>query len=288
MTPDYIKISTLCDNIVEKSHLIAEHGLSFFIETAKINVLFDTGQGLAIKRNAKVLNVDLKSVDAVVISHGHYDHTGGLKKVLREQDTIKIYAHPDIFQLKYRKLKTGKMRYIGSSRSLIKNPQLNWTFNLKPYWLSKKIFLTGQIPRKTSFEKVEEEFYIKSGNSWINDKLLDDQALVINTTSGLVLILGCSHSGLINTLRYVKEVTGKKDFYFVIGGTHLRSANQEKIEKTIAALGEFNIQKLILTHCTGISAFNKVYHALGEKVSLGQVGERWHILKEEITRTLAH
>ena len=123
MTLDYIKISILCDNIVEKSHLIAEHGLSFFIETAKKNILFDTGQGLAIKHNAKVLNVDLKSVDAVAISHGHYDHTGGLKKVLKEQNAIKIYAHPDIFQLKYRKLKTGEMRYIGPPQSLIKNPQ---------------------------------------------------------------------------------------------------------------------------------------------------------------------
>ncbi len=274
---NYIKITVLCDDIVEKPHLLAEHGVSFLIETEKTNILFDSGQGLAIAHNAKILNIDLKSVDAVVLSHGHYDHTGGMERVLKECNTAKVYAHPDIFQPKYRKLKTGKTRYIGYPKSLLKKDKSNFIFNTQPFWINKNTLLTGEIPRKTFFEKVPEEFYIKSGNNWAKDKLLDDQALIINTTSGLLLILGCTHSGLINTLRYVVELTGKKDFSFILGGTHLKNASNKRIDETIAALREFNIKKLVLSHCTGIPAFIRIREALGDKVSLSHVGESWQI-----------
>lgn len=266
-------LTVLCDNYVQKPHLLAEHGLSFFIEAEKINILFDTGQGLAIEHNAKRLNIDLKSVDAVILSHGHYDHTGGLEEVLKDRSKAKIYAHPDILQAKYRKLKTGKMRYIGCPHFLSEEKKINFILNREPFWIHKKIFLTGQIPRKTFFENVEANFYVKKQTSWVKDNLLDDQALVVNTPPGLVLILGCAHSGLINTLRYVVEIAGRKDFSLITGGTHLENASEEKINKTITALREFKIEKLILSHCTGIPAFRMIREALGDKVFLGNVGE---------------
>lgn len=169
------------------------------------------------------------------------------------------------------------MRYIGYPRSLLEKDKSNFIFNTAPSRINKKILLTGQIRRKTSFEKVEEEFHVKSGSAWDKDELLDDQALVIDTPSGLLLILGCTHSGLINTLRYVTEITGKKDFYLVAGGTHLKNASRERIDKTIAALRCFDIQKLILSHCTGIPAFTRIHNALEGKVSLGTVGQVWQI-----------
>jgi len=272
---NHVRLTILCDDYVQKSHLLAEHGLSFLIETKRINILFDTGQGLVIKHNAKRLNVDLKSVDAVILSHGHYDHTGGLKEILKQQSKIKVYAHPDVLRAKYRKLKTGKMKYIGYPWPLLEKNKPRFIFSKEPSWISENVLLTGEIPRKTSFEKIEEEFYVKSGRDWMKDELLDDQALVIDTPSGLVLILGCCHSGLINTLRYVAEVAARKEFSLVAGGIHLKDASRERIDKTINVLHDFNIQTLVLSHCTGIFAFSRIHEALGDKVLLGSVGEAW-------------
>ncbi len=278
MKNNQVKLTLLCDNHIERSDLLAEHGLSFLIEIGKTNILFDTGQGLTIKHNAKKLNIDLNSVDMIILSHGHYDHTGGLKEVLQNKSEVKIYAHPDIFKPKYKKLKTGKMKYIGYPQVLLKRNRSNFIFNTEPFWISKNILLTGQIPRITSFEKIEEEFYVKSDEGWVKDELLDDQALAINTPSGLILILGCAHSGLINILRYLVKITDKKDFLLVAGGIHLKNASKEKVDRTIEALGEFNIQKFVLSHCTGIPAFIKIYNTLKDKVSLGEVGKTWQIL----------
>lgn len=108
MRSNYIRLVLLCNDYVEKPDLLAEHGLSFLVETGRINILFDTGQGLCLKHNAEALNINLDSVDVVILSHGHYDHTGGLKQILKDQKKIKVYAHPDVLQAKYRKLKTGK------------------------------------------------------------------------------------------------------------------------------------------------------------------------------------
>lgn len=270
-----VKITILCDNIVEKSSLLAEHGFSVLVETEKINILFDTGQGLCLKHNAKSLNVNLTSIDKVVISHAHYDHTAGIKEIVREMPDISIHAHPDIFSPKYKKLSSGKMKYIGIPEFLLKEKkEFNFLLNEKPLYLTEDILLTGRIPRETAFEKVEEDFYIKTDRGYIKDDLPDDQALIINTNSGLILILGCAHSGLINTLNYAVKLTGKDKFSLVIGGTHLKGKNEEKIEKTSHFLSFCRIEKIILCHCTGISAFVRLYNALGNKVSMGGVGKR--------------
>ncbi|HHF99020.1 MAG TPA: MBL fold metallo-hydrolase [Candidatus Aerophobetes bacterium] len=273
-----IKITILCDNIVEKSSLLAEHGFSVLIETEKIKILFDTGQGLCLRHNAKVLNVNLTSIDKVVVSHAHYDHTGGIKEILKKNPKIPIHAHPDIFNPKYKKSPNGKMDYIGIPKFLLKSKSsFNFVLNEGPFHLTKDILLTGKIPRETAFERTNEDFYIKTDKGYIEDDLKDDQALVINTNSGLVLILGCAHSGLINTLNYAVKLTGKNNFHLVLGGTHLKNANNQRIKKTAALLSSFQIEKIVLSHCTGIQAFINLHHVLGDKVSIGKVGESFTV-----------
>lgn len=273
-----VKITILCDNIAEKPSLLAEHGFSALIETEKINILFDTGQGLCLKHNAEHLNMNLTSINKVVISHAHYDHTAGIKEILREIPQIPIYAHPDIFNLKYKKLSSGKMKYIGIPEFLFKEKKkFNFLLNEKPLYLTEDILLTGRIPRETAFEKVEEDFYIKTDRGYVKDDLSDDQALIINTNSGLVLVLGCAHSGLINTLNYAVKITGKDKFSLIIGGTHLKDADEKKIKKTSHFLSSCRIEKIILCHCTGIPAFVSLYNTLGDKVSIGGVGKRFTV-----------
>lgn len=273
--PSYVKITILCDNTVERPRLLAEHGLSFFIETEGLNILFDTGQGLTLEHNAKELGVNLNSVDLIVLSHGHYDHTTGLEVILKKKNRINVYAHSDILQSKYKRLKSGKMKYTGFPRSLKKDDRLNFTLNTRPFWITKNILLSGEIPRVIPYEKIEEKFYIRSGKNWVKDELRDDQALIIDKPSGLILVLGCAHSGLINTLMYIARLTGKKDFSLIIGGTHLRGASRERIEKTASALAEFSIKKFVLSHCTGILAFSLLRNFLGNRVLPGKVGETY-------------
>lgn len=271
-----LKLTVICDNYLEKPDLLAEHGFSLLIETKNITILFDTGQGLTIQHNAKKLNIDLGLVDIIVLSHGHYDHSGGLTKILNHRHLPLIYAHPDILQAKYKKLKTGKMEYIGLPKSLKGENKLNIVFNSHPTSITENIMLTGEIPRETFFEQIEEEFYVKSKEGWVKDQILDDQALIIDTYSGLITILGCAHSGIINTLKYARQIAGKKNFALVIGGTHLRGANEKKINQIISELQSFDIKKIILHHCSGVLAFTRLVSILGEdKVFLGKVGDVW-------------
>ena len=272
-----VKITVLCDNHVDEPYLLAEHGFSLFIETETVNILFDTGQGMAIEQNTGSLGIDLQSVNMVVLSHGHYDHTGGLVSMSKGQGRINICAHPDVLQAKYRRLKTGIMKYIGYPQSLLKENKLKFTLNREPSWITSKILLTGEIPRRIPFEVIEEPFYAKLGNRWVKDRLLDDQALVIDLSSGLVVILGCTHSGFISTLTRARELTGKNHFHAILGGIHLMNAGRKKVTQTVAALESFDIKNLILCHCTGIMAFMKLHQAFGDRVSLGQVGTVWQM-----------
>lgn len=276
MENTHIKLTCICDDYVEDEDLLAEHGLSFLIETESMRILFDTGQGKVIEHNMRSLKIDVASVDTVILSHGHYDHTGGLEKILKHRNDVNVYAHPEVTGAKYRRTDGGQMKYIGFPRSVTGENKPAFIFNREPFQLSEGILLTGQIPRRFSFEEVQGEFQIKSDKEWKKDNLLDDQALVIDTPSGLILILGCTHSGLINTLTRVVEITGKDDFLLVAGGTHLKNAGDDRLNRTITALDKFRIQRLILSHCTGVLSFCRIHQALGDKASFGKVGQIWH------------
>ncbi len=273
-----LKLTVICDNYVEKPGFLAEHGFSLLIETKSKTILFDTGQGLTIQHNARKLNINPGSVDCIVLSHGHYDHTGGLTKILNYQHLPVIYAHPDALQAKYKKLETEKMEYIGFPDDLKNESKLNIVFSSSPTQIAENMVLTGQIPRETFFEHIEEEFYKKSKDRWIKDEVLDDQALIIDGGSGLVAVLGCTHSGIINTLKYARQITGKKNFVLVIGGTHLKGASEKKISLIASELQDLNIKKIVLYHCSGILTFTRLARILGEdKVFLGKVGDVWEI-----------
>ncbi len=260
-----MKITTLVEDTATKPKLIAEHGLSMLIETSENNILFDTGQLFALFHNARILNIDLSKVDKIVLSHGHYDHTGGLKKVLSRTSKVDVYAHPDIFTPKYAKDKEHN-RYIGIpyKREELESKGAVFHLSREPLQITDNIMTTGEIERITDFEAISDNLCVMRAGRLVKDDLLDDQALIVRAAADdVVVVLGCTHAGLVNTLQHISELTGDVPISMIIGGTHLLHSSSCRIKRTIDALKGFGVKKVAASHCTGRRASAMLLEAFG-------------------------
>lgn len=267
-------ITTLCENTVPISQgLIGEHGLAFFIEYDNRAILFDTGQGISLSTNAEKLRKDLSSVSSIVLSHGHYDHVGGLKDVLERKPGINVIAHPFIFQEKVGVLPGEDPINIGMpfKRDFL-NERANIILTEEPYVVTMHMMTTGIIPMRTAYENIDDELFTRVGKDLVRDEILDDLSLILRTNKGVVVVVGCSHRGIVNIIMHVQKLTGERNIHAVLGGMHLERASQEQLEKTIEFFQAFNIEKIVLSHCTGQEASAKIYRALGDRVLFNEVG----------------
>ena len=255
-----ITVTTLVENTAGTPFTIGEWGQSLLVEADGQKILFDTGPSAMITSNATALGVDIATVDRIVLSHGHYDHTGGLKEVLtkiresgKRPDGIEIVAHPDIFPPKYFYIKDFVEKYIGIPFPRAELEGLGGRFNLSkaPVRLSENMLTPGEVEIIVDFEKIDKDLHVKEDGAQVHDKLADDLGIIIKTDQGLVILLGCAHRGIVNTILHAQKVTGIKEIYAVIGGTHLISAGAEQMQATVQALKGFNIKKLGASHCTG-------------------------------------
>jgi 7,8-dihydropterin-6-yl-methyl-4-(beta-D-ribofuranosyl)aminobenzene 5'-phosphate synthase len=272
-----IKIKTLAENTAEHDFL-AEWGLSMFIEADGLKVLFDTGAGTAAVHNTSLFGIDLATVDKMVLSHGHHDHTGGLREVLtRMKKDVEIIAHPDIWAAKYSRRGKNRERFSGLPfrRELLENLGARFNLTREPVYLSDHIITTGEIPMLTDYEEVDTGLFDKETGEMLPDELKDDLALIIDTEYGLVVILGCAHRGIVNTLRHAQKITGKELIYAAIGGTHLLNAPRERWEKTVLDLKAMGLQYLGASHCTGFGASAYLAREFGGRVFLNHSGSRW-------------
>ena len=275
------KITTLVDNTVGiggSRQLIGEHGLAFLIETGMQSILFDTGQYLALENNSRILGKDLSAIDTVVLSHGHYDHTGGLKQLLAHNSNVSIYAHPDVFAPKLIK-REGQYRKVGipASKDELVKKGVTLCLNTAPVALGPEITTTGEIPLMTSFETVAKGFFVEKDGRRVPDTLADDQALILKTARGPVVVLGCCHRGIINTLRHVCNLTGQKRIYAVLGGLHLVKTTGERLETIMQHLQRFDLERIVVGHCTGIHAFQSLDARFQDKVVLNTVGHTFTV-----------
>jgi 7,8-dihydropterin-6-yl-methyl-4-(beta-D-ribofuranosyl)aminobenzene 5'-phosphate synthase len=261
-----IKITTLSENTAT-ADCIGEWGLSMLIDADGKRILFDTGAGTAALMNATTMKIDLSGVDCIVISHGHFDHTGGLYQMLKRTGPKKIIAHPDIWSRKYGSLDNKPKRFIGIStlREAFESIGASFQLSSEPQRISERITTTGEVPMKTAYESVETYLCVKEAEELIQDPLADDLSLVIDTDFGLVVILGCAHRGMINNLMQARKVTGKDTIYAAIGGTHLLHAKKERLKKTADALLEMGVQYLGVSHCTGFKAAAYLAEMFGDR-----------------------
>jgi 7,8-dihydropterin-6-yl-methyl-4-(beta-D-ribofuranosyl)aminobenzene 5'-phosphate synthase len=272
-----IKITTLSENTAELGFL-AEWGLSMFIEADGLNVLFDTGAGTAAVHNAQLFGIDLATVDKIVLSHGHRDHTGGLREVLmRMKKNVEIIAHPDIWAAKYSRRGKNREQFSGLPfrRELLENLGARFNMTREPVHLIDRFLTTGEIPMLSDYEEIDSGLFDKETGEMLPDELADDLALVIDTEYGLVVILGCAHRGVVNTLKHAQKLTGKELIYAAIGGTHLLNAPRERWKKTVADLRKMGVQYLGVSHCTGFEASAYLAQEFGERFFLNNSGSRW-------------
>jgi len=251
-----LRITVLAENTVRGVDLLAEHGLALWIETDGHRILFDTGQGKVLRHNAMHLEIPLDSVEIVVVSHGHFDHTGGLRETLKTNEQASVCLHPAALEAKYAREKTPPHRGIGIPRvhrQALRGIAQRLLWTRKPTTLFEGVHLTGEIPRRNDFEDAGGPFYTDESCTQA-DPLVDDQALYIETSAGLVVVLGCAHAGVVNTLDYIAELTGRDRVYAVLGGMHLGRANARRLEATVAALERYGVRRAGLAHCTGTRA----------------------------------
>lgn len=276
-----IKLTTLCENTAT-GRFLAEWGLSVLVEVDGLKILMDTGASFSAVHNAQLMQIDLSNIDRIVISHGHYDHTGGLRDVLRRTNEVEVIAHPGIWEPKYSRRPGQREHHIGMPFAREELEGLGASFNLsrEPVFITPEIMTTGEIPMTIDYEQVESNFFVRRNGELEPDTLADDLALVIKSEYGLVVVLGCSHRGIVNTLRRAREITGEELIHTVIGGTHLIRASEERIYQTIADLMEMGVLRLGVSHCTGFHASMRLAEAFGDRFFLNNVGSRVTIPEE--------
>ena len=270
------RITILCENSVGLPFgVVGEHGFACYVETGKGNYLFDTGQGFGIVQNALALKKDLRTIQSVLISHGHYDHTGGLPAVLKLREKVDVHGHPDMFIERFVRFNgTKKAIGIPFRRSYLESLGANFCLNKEMTEVGPGVYLTGEIPRKTDFEKGDANMVacMPDGRTVQPDPICDDLSMVLNSDKGLILVLGCAHAGLVNILNYVLETTGRNRIYAIIGGTHLGFSSDEQFEETLKAIDRYNIEKVGVSHCTGLMKASLLHARLGERFFFGCVG----------------
>lgn len=302
-TSDSVSITILIDNSLDQLLLentgitnrpllswekspVAEHGLSLLVEVEGggncHTVLLDTGlSALALLHNMDVLQVPLDRIEAVILSHGHMDHIGGLMEFLKKIGRpIDLLSHPGAYcqrrlnipgkgpQKTLPALDNIALQQAGANILTTKDPAL---------WCSEMLLTLGQVERVTDFEKGFPWAEIQQDDTWNADPFLDDQAIVFNIKEkGLVIISGCAHAGIINTVRYAQKVTGIEKIHAVMGGFHLTGpTSQAIIEQTVTAMQELAPTYIIPMHCTGWKSIHAFAAAMPQQFLVSSVGTRF-------------
>jgi 7,8-dihydropterin-6-yl-methyl-4-(beta-D-ribofuranosyl)aminobenzene 5'-phosphate synthase len=276
-----IRITVLVENSVHRQGLVAEHGLSFHIQAGERSLLFDTGQTDLAVINAEAMRLPLDRVEAMVLSHGHYDHTGGVPAMLEVVPRARIYAHPAAFEKKFSQ-NSGPPREIGMSDCVaqaIRRQAGGFIETTARTEIMAGVFATGEIPRANTYEDTGGAFVLDAAGAR-PDPLVDDQALVMDLGRSLVLLLGCAHSGVVNTLDHVRHLTGGKPVCAVIGGLHLGSAGEARIQQTMARLRDAHLEILAAAHCTGLPATAKLWQAFPDICRSASVGTVFEITRD--------
>lgn len=261
-----MKITTLIENLVYHPDLVSEHGLSLYIDTGRRRLLFDTGQSDGFFLNSKILDIDLTKADALIISHGHYDHTGGLVSFLRQNNHAPVYLKQKALDKKY-----------NNARKLIGSPSIPEKYMHRIHFVEKLteidegVYIVPTIPIVQSNDTSFSHFYTDNGEGLVDDEFNDELFLAIADRGKLSVLSSCSHRGISNIL-----AEGQKLFdlplHLVAGGFHLMGASQEQLNSVYSFLSHSNPERIGICHCTGVENFTAMVKAFGNKVFYNYTG----------------
>ena len=271
-----ITLTVLCENSVERvspAGLLGEHGFACHLQTDQGDYLFDTGSGLGLLHNSKRLGLDLSQLRGIILSHGHLDHTGGLQSLLEITGPLPIYAHPDIFNQRYSN-NGGELRSIGIPWQAAELAKSGGEFHLStaPQRITPQVTASGEIPR-IEVTSGDANLLVRNETGQTEaDPLADDQSLFIHSEQGLVILLGCAHAGLLNIIEHAIQVTGQNKIQLLLGGTHLKFFSAQQQAAILDRLAEYHIERIGVSHCTGLLAAQKLAERFGERFFFATVG----------------
>jgi 7,8-dihydropterin-6-yl-methyl-4-(beta-D-ribofuranosyl)aminobenzene 5'-phosphate synthase len=274
-------LTILSDNCISGSGFIGEHGFSVLIEREGRRFLFDTGQGTAMPFNLKTLQKSLKGLHRVFISHGHYDHTGGMKWVLEEAGGVEIVAHPALFakhMIKESDKSDESPRHIGCpfTRESLERLGASFHFVDRTTEIEPGIWFVTGLDRSETGRPNDARLVQPLGMAYVPDLMADDASLLIETDTSPVLILGCAHTGVLNITDHVKRRLGVRKIRALLGGTHLMFCGPEQISRFIQTMNEFSVEVVGASHCTGFRAAMELARHLGDRFSMAAAGSVFH------------
>lgn len=258
--------------------LLKEHGLSFFIEVDEKALLLDTGAGRNFLYNASDMGLSLKKTQALILSHGHYDHTGGMGELLHLYPNLPLYAHPSILSRHYSRHDDGNFYNIGihsSHRELIQSfPKEQWIPVEEKKEIVPGVFGVSSIEREEKYSLGTRGFF-QDTEGLKADSVPDDLSLLIRQNGMDHLICGCCHSGLKNTIKHLKRHFSSLSLHTLMGGFHLSHASDAQIEDLGQWIESLNIKRLICSHCTGDRAYEIWSELLSIKVEQSSTGRTY-------------
>lgn len=271
-----ITFKFLVENKTEHSGMLAEHGLSIYIEADGKKILFDAGATDIVVHNAKVMGVELKDVDLAVVSHGHYDHTGGFPAFCALNDKAKIYLHKNGFRDSYGfrggkpEDETSGIIWTDEQKEALAS---RITFTDGPVDITENICITGTVPY-TEGTNITENFYYKDEEGqWQKDDMSHEQCLVVRQPEGLYIFSGCSHRGVISALEAGKSMFPGERVAVLVAGMHLYSASAEDRKYVVDQLVAEGLDKVMPVHCTGIKAICDLKTKLGDACIVATAGD---------------
>lgn len=277
MAPDVTRYRLVMDGKLAPP-LMAEHGVSYLVtweSDRPHQILLDFGLSThGVRQNLDGMGLKLDGVEALVLSHGHFDHYGGLAELVPLLPKgLPLYAGEDVFNHRY--LKAGEQ--VADVGQLSKEVLAGMEIRLirEPREILPGALLSGEIPRRTEFEKGAPNFLVEEDGVVHSDNFVGEQALCFKTEQGLVVISPCAHAGIVNTIRHFQEVTGEREVRGVIGGFHLFAAPAEKIRATVEAVVELGAKTVVPMHCTGMVAQREMAERMPEATGVNAVGSRW-------------
>jgi Metal-dependent hydrolases of the beta-lactamase superfamily II len=271
-----LKITTLIENNSDENNILhSEHGLSLYIKINEKKILFDTGQSGDFIKNAEKLKINLDDLDFVILSHGHYDHSGGFVKLVENSNTsFELITGNGFFNKKYKLIEDEIYKFNGNSfdeKFLEQNNISIKNIDKDIFYIAEDVMVFSNFERTNDFEILNKKFYIKKNHEYVLDDFSDEIALGIKHEKGLVIVLGCSHAGLVNILETIAKRTGMP-IYGVVGGSHLIEADTLRLNNTINYLKEKNIGIFRLSHCTGDKAVGRLENEFREKFIYNNTG----------------
>lgn len=268
-----IIIKTLVENTALNKDLGCEHGLSLYIETMNHKILFDVGESELFLQNAQQLGVDIADIDYLVISHGHYDHGGGIKGFLQVNQKAKVFIHNQAFGQHYALRPNGELEYIGLDEELKEHKQI--VFTSANFEISAGITLFSNVLLQEPVPKSNRGLLVEQEGEKVQDNFAHEQNLIIEEEGKILLVTGCAHNGIINILEHFHQLKGAIPHY-VIGGFHLANPSGESEDMArVDRIGEYFLRtngKFFTCHCTGIPAYERLKAILGDKIAYLSTG----------------